>query len=63
MAYSGQLQPGEMRLNAEILEARWFSLDHLPGPLMPFTAAAITAGLSLHRLTTPIGGHLVHETS
>lgn len=63
MAYSGRLQPGTMRLNAEILEARWFSLDRLPGPFMPFTEAAITAGLSLHRLTAPIGGDLMGAAS
>lgn len=52
-----------MRLNAEILEARWFSLDRLPGPFMPFTDVAIAAGLSLHRLTAPIGGSVMRETA
>ena len=49
MAYLGSLQPGQMRLNAEILEARWFSLDRLPHPLWAITEDAIVAALSLHR--------------
>jgi hypothetical protein len=49
MAYLGSLQPGQMRLNAEILEARWFSLDRLPRPLWAITEDAIAAALSLHR--------------
>ena len=63
MAYSGRLQPGEMRLNAEILEARWFGLDRLPGPLTPFADAAITAGLSLHRLAAQPHRNLLREAS
>ncbi|HRN69284.1 MAG TPA: NUDIX hydrolase [Promineifilum sp.] len=50
MAYLGWLQPGPMRLNSEIIEARWFDLDRLPQPLWSFTESAISAGLSLKRL-------------
>lgn len=49
MAYLGWLRPGTMRLNAEIIEARWFGLDRLPRPLWPFTEKAIVAGLALSR--------------
>lgn len=68
LAYLGWLQPGPMRLNAEIIEARWFPVDRLPQPLWPFTNEAIAAGLSLRRLadgrdatpaagvTSPLGG-------
>lgn len=55
LAYLGRLQPGPMRLNAEIIEARWFGLDRLPRPLWPFTERAITAGLSHSRVTWPAG--------
>lgn len=55
MAYLGWLRPGPMRLNAEIIEARWFGLDRLPRPLWPFTESAIVAGLSLKRLTAESG--------
>lgn len=55
LAYLGRLQPGSMRLNAEIIEARWFGMDHLPRPLRPFTERAIVAGLSRLRATAPAG--------
>lgn len=63
MAYLGWLRPGQIRLNAEIIEARWFSVDNLPQPLWPFTEKAISAGLAHSRLmlsssgshSTPIG--------
>lgn len=49
MAYLGRLRPGEMRLNNEILEARWFLPDKLPRPSLPFTERAVAAGLALTR--------------
>lgn len=49
VAYAGQLDPGPMRLNGEILEARWFRLDSLPRPLWPFAERAIAAGLAHRR--------------
>ncbi len=49
VAYLGRLAPGPMRLNGEILEARWFGLDRLPRPLWPFAERAIVAGLALWR--------------
>jgi ADP-ribose pyrophosphatase YjhB (NUDIX family) len=52
LAYLGWMRPGPLRLNGEILEARWFKLDRLPRPLWPFTERAIAAGLALSR-TTP----------
>lgn len=56
MAYLGWLRPGQMNLNAEIIEARWFGLDNLPQPLWPFTERAISAGLALSRLTRSMNG-------
>lgn len=56
MAYLGWLCPGQMRLNGEIIEARWFDVDNLPQPLWPFTERAISAGLALSRLTRPTNG-------
>lgn len=55
LAYLGRLQPGPMRLNAEIIEARWFGLDRLPRPLWPFTERAIAAGLTRSLAATPVG--------
>jgi len=49
IAYLGWLRPGRMRFSGEILEARWFPLDHLPEPLWPFTHRAIAAGLDAFR--------------
>lgn len=51
LAYLGWLRPGPLRLNAEIIEARWFSIERLPRPLWPFTERAIAAGLALSRIT------------
>jgi hypothetical protein len=50
LAYLGWLQPGTMRFNAEIVEARWFAADKLPRPLWPFTEKAIALGLDLQRM-------------
>jgi ADP-ribose pyrophosphatase YjhB (NUDIX family) len=50
LAYLGWLQPGTMRFNAEIVEARWFATDKLPRPLWPFTEKAIALGLDLQRI-------------
>jgi ADP-ribose pyrophosphatase YjhB (NUDIX family) len=50
LAYLGWLQPGSMRFNAEIVEARWFATDELPRPLWPFTEKVIALGLDLQRM-------------
>ncbi len=50
MAYLGWLQPGTMRFNVEIVEARWFATDDLPRPLWPFTEKVIAMGLDLQRM-------------
>jgi len=52
VAYLGRLRPGRMRLSGEILEARWFAPDRLPGPLTPITYEAIAAGLKATRSTS-----------
>lgn len=49
MAYLGWLGPGPMRLNSEIIEARWFPLDRLPQPLWPFAEKSIADGIALSR--------------
>jgi ADP-ribose pyrophosphatase YjhB (NUDIX family) len=49
VAFLGRLDPGPMRLNSEIIEARWFGRDNLPQPLWPFATRAIDAGLTLWR--------------
>lgn len=50
MAYLGWVNTGPIRLNSEIIEARWFGLGQLPQPLRPFTEAAIAAGISFSRM-------------
>lgn len=45
VAYLGQLDAGPMRLNGEIMEARWFAPDRLPRPQWPLAEQAIMAGL------------------
>lgn len=63
MAYLGWLRPGQMRLNAEIIEARWFGVDNLPHPLWPFTEKAISAGLALSRVMLPTNGKVSTQTA
>lgn len=48
IAYSAQIQPGDITLSSEILEARWFPLDNLP-PQYAFTNQAIQSAVQLHR--------------
>lgn len=43
IAYLGQLQGGSLHLNAEIVEAGWFSFNKLPGSLLPFHRDALAA--------------------
>jgi ADP-ribose pyrophosphatase YjhB (NUDIX family) len=51
--YLGWLEAGEMKLNREIIEARWFALGELPRPLWPSSERAIAAALPFFRATTP----------
>ena len=46
VAFLAALQPGEMTLSAEILEARWFALDCLP-ELYPFMTSAIETAVTM----------------
>lgn len=50
MAYLAQIQPGELKLSQEIIEARWFPLHNLPQPQYPFTEQAIRSAVKIHRL-------------
>ncbi|MCP4428600.1 MAG: NUDIX domain-containing protein [Chloroflexi bacterium] len=45
--YLGRIQPGDLKLSAEIIEAAWFQTDNLPGPLLPFTKHAIEVASQL----------------
>lgn len=48
LAFLGRVEPGQVRLSAEILEAAWFDVDQLPTPLYPFTRLAIQRGFYVH---------------
>lgn len=50
MVYLGWVQPGPVTLSAEILEARWFPLGHLPQPQHPLTQHAIQAAQPLRAI-------------
>lgn len=47
IAYLARLQPGQMVLSPEILEAKWFSPDDLP-QLFPFMTRAIETAVQYH---------------
>lgn len=49
MAYLGWVEPGPVKLSAEILELRWFQPAQLPTPVLPFTRQAIQAAQSMAR--------------
>ena len=55
IAYLAHLQPGDVTLSSEILEARWFPIHSLPQPQYHFTEQAIRSAVQLHRLRN---GHL-----
>ncbi len=46
IAYTATIQPGEIRLNSEILAADWFYPDALPEPILPFVRESISAAAS-----------------
>ncbi|RMG99276.1 MAG: NUDIX domain-containing protein [Chloroflexi bacterium] len=43
IAYLGKLTSHQITLSPEIIEARWFPIDNLPTPMLPFTIGAIHA--------------------
>jgi ADP-ribose pyrophosphatase YjhB (NUDIX family) len=47
VAFLGYDVRGRLRLSSEILDARWFSLDALPKPLLRFSKDAISAAIKL----------------
>lgn len=49
IAYVGQLDTGQVKLSHEIIEARWFALNSLPGPLSPHTQHAIHAAVQVNQ--------------
>ena len=50
IAYLAQIQPGDVTLSSEILEARWFPIHSVPQPQYRFTEQAIQSAVQLHRL-------------
>ena len=50
IAYLAQIQPGDLTLSSEILEARWFPIHSLPQPQYHFTEQAIRSAVQLRRL-------------
>jgi ADP-ribose pyrophosphatase YjhB (NUDIX family) len=50
IAYLAQIQPGDLTLSSEILEAQWFPIHSLPQPQYHFTEQAIRSAVQLHRL-------------
>ena len=64
IVYLGEIEPGELCLSHEILEAKWFSLDELPDKILPFTQESIDTAVSMHRLIKNkmnSNGHLAGE--
>jgi ADP-ribose pyrophosphatase YjhB (NUDIX family) len=49
IAYLAHIQPGSLKLSAEILEAGWFPVDDLPCRQYPFTEQAIQTAVQLQR--------------
>lgn len=52
IVYRGRIQPGELRLSAEILEARWFPIDEIPEEMLPFTREVIDTAATLEKTPT-----------
>lgn len=50
IAYLAQIQPGDLTLSSEILEAQWFPIHSLPQPQYHFTEQAIRSAVQLYRL-------------
>jgi ADP-ribose pyrophosphatase YjhB (NUDIX family) len=50
IAYLAHIQPGNITLSREILEACWFPLHKLPQPQYAFTKQAIQSAVQWHRL-------------
>lgn len=48
IAFVGSLNPGELQLSHELIEARWFSHKSLPQPLTDHTRLAIDAAVTAH---------------
>jgi len=47
LAFLLHATPGPLTLSNEIIEADWFAPGRFPGPLLPFTLAAIEAALTV----------------
>jgi hypothetical protein len=56
IAYSATVKSGAVILSGEIIEARWFKLDMLPGPLLPFVEEVIS--LAVVRNNQPENGEV-----
>ncbi len=58
IAYLETAAAGEIRPNAEILEADWFHPNALPAPLLRFHYEAVIRGLCLTRQRASVGANL-----
>ena len=54
IVYVGQLNPGEVQLSHELLEARWFSHKALPQPISYHTGLAIEAAVAYQAKQTSL---------
>ncbi|MCA9936473.1 MAG: NUDIX domain-containing protein [Ardenticatenaceae bacterium] len=52
VAFLAELQPGSMTLSSEIIEARWFAMDDLPG-LYPFMISAVETAVAVQTTHSP----------
>ncbi|GJM40098.1 MAG: hypothetical protein DHS20C20_03800 [Ardenticatenaceae bacterium] len=49
IAYPARLNPGDIQLCHELIEARWFAYDELPKPITHHTQLAIDAAVAYHK--------------
>jgi ADP-ribose pyrophosphatase YjhB (NUDIX family) len=55
MSFLGRVEPAEMTLSGEIIEAKWVNRDNLPTPLLPFVRGSIEAAFAQYdaKLASP----------
>jgi ADP-ribose pyrophosphatase YjhB (NUDIX family) len=46
IAYAAKIEPGQLELSSEIIDADWFASDELPEPILPFVRNSIEAAIS-----------------
>jgi ADP-ribose pyrophosphatase YjhB (NUDIX family) len=60
IAFLARLDPGNMKLNSEIIEAIFFPCNELPKPLTPFTLSVIDAAQDVYSMPSKVE-NLNHE--